>query len=372
VQRIVLILILLVLTPSLAQQIVDDNPDLTLVWEHVQQQPADFAAGCMPIEDPSQAVLYNEDRLFPLASVTKLLVFIEYARRLDAGDISFGEMVSLNALNRYDLPGTNRGAHDEFIGLYREGTTAISLWEVASTGMMQFSSNAASDFMLERLDPVDWNELYRTLGIGSTSYPHPLTRIPLLMNNHETGQPSMADVQSLSIEEAQSYFERYVNDPVWRAAEIEYRSNRRRDFPGWNIQAAILQQHTATGTVTDMLNILQAIYINNDALTPSARDIIREALKWRGYQSIDNAYIEYGSKLGFYSGGVLALVAYGDPYVSDPVISVSLFRNIPRQTYNEMLFEDSIGGLAHWMHLNACAGLMEAIEGASDGNTPTR
>jgi hypothetical protein len=75
-------------------------------------------------------------------------------------------------------------------------------------------------------------------------------------------------------------------------------------------------------------------------------------------------YMEYGSKLGFYSGGVIALVAYGHPYNGNPVISVAFLRNIPRRVYNEMLQQDSIGELAHWMNLNECTGLLDAMPGS--------
>lgn len=343
-----------------AQDAIDPNPDLSLLWGQVARQPPDFSVACMPLASPADVVLYNANEPFPLASVSKLLIFIEYARRLEAGTIPRDELVEITTLNHYDLPRTDRGAHDRFLELYE--SDRIPLWDIAATGMIQYSSNAASDYMLARLAPVDWPALYALLGLRSSSYPHPLGMIPLLMNNHETGQPRLDEVPALSAAQGESLFAKYLDDPQWRQAEVEH-WQRRRSFPDWEIQAAILQQHTATGTATDFLNVLYAVYSEPSPLSQNVKRLVRSALRWNGYAALDNTYVEYGSKLGFYSGGTLALVAYGDPFYGEPVISVALFRNIPRRTYRDFLDEDSIGYLAHWMNLNQCAGLVDAIQG---------
>ncbi len=358
----ILVILSVSVTPALAQEGINNNLDLTILWDQVHQQPGDFGVGCVPLANRSGTILYNADEAFPLASISKLLILIEYARRVDIGVIRTDEVVSLAALNLYNLPRSNRGAHEEFLAQYPDDTQTISLWEVATIGMIQYSSNAASDYLLDRLSPVDWQMLYQMLRVTNTDYPHSLTAISLLMDNHETGQASMSDVSSLSVVQGEIWLDRYVQDAEWRQNEIGYRTNPRRPFPAWNVQAAILQQHTATGTVRDFLNIMAAIYDVGGPLSANAKQMMRTALRWTGYEVIDNTYVAYGSKLGFYSGGMLALVAYGNPYAGNPVISVSFLRNISRRNYNQLLRDDSIGNLAHWMNLNGCAGLVAAIE----------
>jgi len=352
---------LLYLTTGLAAQ---DEPNLSTLWEQIGAQPDDFSLGCVPLNDQANTFLYNADEPFPLASITKLLIFIEYARRLDAGIITFAEMVDVETLDRYNLPRTDRGAHDRFMGQYGANVQEITLWELA-LGMVQYSSNAASDYILDFLDPVDWQSLYQTLSLTDTDYPHSLTLIPLLMNNHETGRTTLRNLDSLSIAQGESYLDLYVQDETWREAEIEYRSGRGSQFPEWDMQAAILQ-HTATGTVNDFLNILRAVYGENDALSDNVRSLARLALLWRDNAYISEWYLEYGSKLGFYSGGTLTLIAYGYPYDGQPVMSAIFFRNIPRSVYNEMVEQDAIGIFAHWLNFNGCMGLSDAMPIAAD------
>ncbi len=182
------------LNPGYAQEAPGTSPALEPLWNQVYAQPQDFSVACMPLGDPSGAVTYQPLEAFPLISVSKLLIFIEYARRVDAGQIELDEMVNVSTLNRYDLPRTDTGAHERFLERYPPETRSISLWEVAALGMIQDSSNAAADYLLERLEPVDWDSLYAMLNVTDTGYPHSLNIIPLLMNNHETGLPALVDV----------------------------------------------------------------------------------------------------------------------------------------------------------------------------------
>ncbi len=158
----------------------------------------------------------------------------------------------------------------------------------------------------------------------------------------------------------EALFDRYVQDTAWHQAEISYRSAR-RTFPAWEVQAAILDQLTVTGTVYDFLHVLIAVYDSGGPLSEGTKAMVRAALQWHNSAYIDARYTEYGSKLGFYSGGVLALIAYGQPLDGKPVVSATFIRHIPRQVYNDLRGWDSIGELAHWMNADECAGLYEVI-----------
>jgi len=363
VKRLVLLLTLLTVgvAPALAQQPINLTLSLEPMWNQIHAQPGDFGVACMPLDRPGRLTLYHADDAFPMASVAKLLIFLEYARQVDVGRIGLDELVPVEILNSYDLPGTNRGAHDQFLALYPAETTTLSLYDVAATGMLQYSSNAAADYLLDRLGAVNWDDLFGLLGLHDTDPPHAMSAVALLMNNHDTGQPRLAEVPALTLAQGEALFDRYLSDPAWRAVELEYRTARRRSFPNWDVQAAILDELSAHSTARDLLKVLAAIYRSPSKLPDPVQRMTRAALQFRGYTLIDGLYIEYGSKLGSYSGGLLALAAYGYPLNGEPVISVTFLRNIPRADYNHLLRDDSIGYFAHWLNLNACAGLLEGI-----------
>lgn len=365
-------------TPGRRELPANLPPEIELIWTHAVAQPQDIAIDCMPLNHPGRTVTYNGDT-FPLASIAKILILIEYASRVDTGLIPLDERVNVATLEQYNLPRTDRGAHDRFMATYPVGTTTLPLWDVATEGMIQYSSNAASDYLLDRLAPIDWQPLFNQLALFDTRPPHRLTMIPLLMNNHETGLALPDALPDLSLTLGEAYLDRYLQDQAWREAEISYRSRRfaangsgnggngnggrgsSRDWPAWTVQQAILQQYSATGSVIDFRNVMTAIYGNFSPLSDNVRYMVRTALRWTGSTYIDNHYVEYGSKLGFYSGGTLTLIAYGEPYGGEPVVSVTFLRNVAQSTYYAMLREDSIGNFAHWLNFNACAGLQELI-----------
>lgn len=350
---------------SLVAQQDESDSSLTTIWNQIEAQPNDVAIVCMPLNNPRSVVFHNAGMSFPLASVSKLLILLEYAQRVDTGAIPLDEMVSVAQLDRYNLPRTDRGAHDRFMDTYPDNVQNISLWDIATEGMIQFSSNAASDYLLNRMAPIDWNTLHTQLGIVPLTYPTPLTMIPLLMNNHETGMATTDTLANLSIEQGQNFFAQYIQNTAWREDEISYRSSGRggfaRRWPSWSVQADILQTYTPVGTANDFRNIMQAIYGNGTELSLNVKYMARIALQWRNNSFINQNYVEYGSKLGFYSGGTLTLVAYGEPIGGAPVISVIFFRNISRFNYFNMVREDSIGDFAHWLNVTGCSQLASRL-----------
>ncbi len=373
-QMLIVVMLSLSLSPALAYQgsepvpptetpqPITANPDLTLLWQQVRRQPEDFAVGCVPLSDTSRAFYYNADERFPLASVGKLLTYIEFARRVNRNEIFWGEPVPVATLNQYDLTRTDGGAHQRFLDIYPAGTSEVSRWDIATDGMMQYSSNAASDFTLAEMQPVDWAGLYGTLGLTNTDAPHPLVQIPLMMGNHDTGRLDMTAALAPTLySDGEAWVEQFISDATWHNAELAYRQQRRRGFPDWDVQSVVLQEHTMTGTVEDMVAAMLAVYSEGSPLAPNTRNMVRDALRWEESPNVNLTYIEYGSKLGYYSGGTLALVAYGAPFEGEPVITVALFRNIPRFAFYDLLRSDAIGDMAHWMHLNTCNGLLERV-----------
>lgn len=362
--RIILVFIVMMtiigLHNPVTAQSIDPNPDLTLLWSQVQRQPDDFAVACVPLNNRTNAVYHNIDTSFPLVSVGKLMIFIAYAERLDQGEISLGETITVDALNRFHLERTDGNAHDRFMQTYPEETQVISLWEVAADGMLQYSSNAASDYLLQRLGIVDWDALYAQFGLTGTSHPHPLNMIPIMMGNHETGIPSREIIQSPSLfADGKVLYSRFLSDAQWREDELAYRFSRRRGFPRWDLQTMVLEEHTMTGTVRDFIKVMAVIYGDSEILNSSVKGLVRYALQWRYNADVNNSYIEYGSKLGYYSGGTQTLITYGQLREGEPVISVIFFKAIPQRTFYTLLREESIQNLSHWLNFNACDGLIK-------------
>ncbi len=122
------------------------------------------------LDDPDSAILLNPDVPRPLASTVKILVLAGYAEAVDEGRWSPDERVPLADVEAFFLPGTDGGAHDRAVEVYRErgwldASGAVSLRDVV-WAMMTVSDNAATDYLLHRLGRERAGALPARLGLG--------------------------------------------------------------------------------------------------------------------------------------------------------------------------------------------------------------
>ena len=87
------------------------------------------------LDDPESAIRMNPDVRRPVASTIKILVLAGYAEAVDEGWWSPLERVPLAAVETFFLPGTDGGAHDRAVEVYRErgwldGSDSVSLRDV--------------------------------------------------------------------------------------------------------------------------------------------------------------------------------------------------------------------------------------------------
>ena len=144
-------------------------------------------------ENPNRSSIYlvrndevladkNSDTMFPLASTVKTIVAIEYAKQVGAGKIYPRESIELADLEKYYL-GLDGGAHPAWIkdftekGLIVNNQAAID--DVAK-GMIWYSSNANTEFLLDRLGFDNVNGNLNELGLTNHQKLYPFVSATLL------------------------------------------------------------------------------------------------------------------------------------------------------------------------------------------------
>ena len=110
----------------------------------------------------------NATRKMPLASTVKIIVLIEYAQQVASEKIKAQEQIPLADLEVYHIPNTDGGAHADWKkSIEREQkivNQSVSLEEVAK-GMIAFSSNANTEYLIERLGLENINQNINKLGL---------------------------------------------------------------------------------------------------------------------------------------------------------------------------------------------------------------
>lgn len=114
---------------------------------------------------------FQSGRAMPLASTVKILLAVEYAQQVASGRLKPDETVALADLDKYLLLGTDHGGHAGWLKYARQlklVSNERARLEDVVRGMLQFSSNANADWLIERLGLDRINAAARHLGLGQT------------------------------------------------------------------------------------------------------------------------------------------------------------------------------------------------------------
>ncbi|MBA2249725.1 MAG: serine hydrolase [Chitinophagaceae bacterium] len=119
----------------------------------------------------------NENTLMPLASTVKILVAVEFAKQAAFKVFDENKYVSLKELDKYYLANTDGGAHPNWIkyetNLGNIKNDSARLIDIAK-GMIIFSSNANTEFLMDLLGVDNVNGDIRMFGIKKHTPVYPL------------------------------------------------------------------------------------------------------------------------------------------------------------------------------------------------------
>ncbi len=149
-----------------------------LSWGQLQPSKADSflqfiksntskAAICISSND-SVICSLNPNKLMPLASTVKILVAIEFAKQAANKIVDENSLVALSDLDKYYLPNTDGDAHPNWLA-YEKSQQHIKLDSIrlvdVARGMMMFSSNANTEFLIDLLGEDNVKNNLQLLGL---------------------------------------------------------------------------------------------------------------------------------------------------------------------------------------------------------------
>src|SRR5690554_3527390 len=129
-------------------------------------------------ENDNLLININAEELRPLASIVKLIIAVEFAEQVANKTINESTLVSIKDLESYHVPNTDGNAHKDWLKHIRESNKivnldSISLLEIAK-GMITYSSNANTEYLLDKLGIDNVNIQLKKLGFkthSKISYP---------------------------------------------------------------------------------------------------------------------------------------------------------------------------------------------------------
>ena len=128
----------------------------------------------------------DENKLMPLASTVKIMVAIEFAKQAAHDIFNENKKIPLSELDKYYLPNTDGDAHPAWISYERKLgniiNDSVKLIDVAR-GMIMFSSNANTEYLMDMLGFDNVKNNIRLLGLKQHTAIYPLVASLFLYQN---------------------------------------------------------------------------------------------------------------------------------------------------------------------------------------------
>lgn len=276
-------------------------------------------------ENGEDTLSINSNKRYPLASTLKIIIAYNFVKSAMNNHISITEKVKLNELEKFYIKDTDGGAHPNWkrsINFPSE----VSLLEIAK-GMMQFSSNACTDFLINKIGIDTINDSIETLQLhhDKISYLTP----PILMPGYLSDKRKIA-LNKIGTMDDQSYKE--LSDELFKkmkVGESDYLKEKTLKMMNRKMQLLITKK-MASSTTKQYADLMYRL--GKDLLTEKEKELFSEILIGEKIKGDHDDYF-------WYKGGSTLFVLTSALYKEsqDSVISVSLF------------IGDDTGGELYWI-----------------------
>lgn len=354
--------------PTAAALALDPTLDLASIPEaarpavaHILAKPGDVALVAYQIGQEEAGIYLNPAQAMPLASVVKIIHLVAYAQAVYDGRLDPTQPVLLSELEAYYLPSSDLGNHLQAIEtLQAEGRVfgqppAVRLEDVPRL-MIEFSSNAATDYLQQLLGQAVLEQTILDLGLTTHTAPCPFVGQFLAMGDRESNGLAIvngfrADPAGYSLA-VMALTNQFATDPDFRAAQSwEEREQR----PTFATQFLFSQSLNSQASAGDYARLMERITLNE--VGPWEMNVIvRRYLEWPTFFTVNQEKLAW---LGYKGGslpGILTGAFYGQPWVmSRPVVVILFFRNLPQEQYQQWRQNYPNDELARWLLLEPTA-----------------
>jgi D-alanyl-D-alanine carboxypeptidase len=314
--------------------------------DYILAHPHDVSLVAYEISSSDQEIYYNSDVKRPLASTIKILILAEYACQLEKGILSDDELVNLDYIDIYYLPGTDGKAHETAIlesrkKKYINTANQIKLRHVVWM-MIRHSDNAATDYLIQRLGRGNLDNLITRLNIKNQDAPLPIIGQFLSWSNYTFSDSYAERLSKYQVMSQQEYTDEvYRFTEIWQCDE-EFRDKQIKHIASnewleFKEQQTMAETLNAKGTTSGYAQIMERIY-RGLLISPTADKIMREYLEWpmefsRNQEQLDT----FGAKGGSLPG-ILTDAWYMKPDNSQSArVGALFFANIPPGVWFKIL-----------------------------------
>jgi hypothetical protein len=282
---------------------VEKTYSLLGLTQYIEEHPNLVSISSINLDNPENNILYRDDELRPMGTLSNFILLIAYADAIDQGLVDPEKTIRWEDVSRFQLPGIGENIHRETFRAGRnrdlidpDGTITI---ENALELLSKYNSLALSDYLLTHLGRDQIDQFYRQYELEYTDKPVPFSGLLLTL------APSIQNRSSTEILETWgSRLSNDLEDTIYEAAQQFHHGDQREHWMdilenqrlGLNFmqERDLLTLYPAT-TASEMTRILSDMVSGE---FPSGQ-VSRRVLNWLKYpmeeQTIRRNFREYGA-----------------------------------------------------------------------------
>ena len=326
--------------------------------EQLLRDPGTVGLAAYRIGREADGVFLNANTPMPLASVVKVLHLIAYANAVEDGELNPLETIVLDDLDRFYYRMDQRAHRNALMGLEEDGRIfgeppALILDEVAHM-MIEYSSNAATDYLHMRLGQERIEQTARDLGLTTQTAPCPFAGQFMIMANHT--RPQVSDQAALQFytknparygEDVMQLTAAFSEDEAFHEQALAWRQSARR--PELLTQADFSEQFNARGSAAEYAALMARVALN-DMGSPDSSFMVRRHLEWP-MQYVENQ--ELFSNVAYKGGalpGILTTLYYAYPLgETSPIVVALFYHDLDNNTYQRWRTSLAHDEFARWL-----------------------
>lgn len=279
-----------------------DNPDYVL--NHLKEHPQ--TTSLYVAQNGEKLITYQSDVVRPLASTVKILIAVEYAMQVDEGTLNKDSYVSLDELKKYYYKDSDGNAHKEWLKTMKTKekiqNNQITLHDVAK-GMITFSSNANTDYLIDLIGINPINERAKTLGLIQHEEVYPIVSA-LLISDYL--KDDVVDEHKLVDELKKMPMSMYRDLAEKLSHQLKDGTINIEDYAlDMSLDLQRVWSDRLIGASANDYGKLLAI-LSNEELPPLAAQLVRELLEWP--MEINEGNQERFAHLGAKGGSTLFIL----------------------------------------------------------------
>lgn len=276
-------------------------------------------------ENGQDTLAINSEEKFPLASTLKIIIAFNFVKGAMNNKISITDKVKLDELEKFYIQDTDGGAHSNW-KRFINYSTEVSLFEIAK-GMMQFSSNACTDFLLNKIGIDVINESIEALQLNHDKITY-LTP-PVLMPGY------LSDKRKLAFNMIDAMDEQFYQElsselfEKMKANESDYLEERVPKMLNQKMQLLITKK-MASSTTRQYADLM--FRLGKELLTKKEKELFSEIIIGDKLKNDDDHYL-------WYKGGSTMFVLTSALYKESEDITISA----------SVFIKDDTGGELYWI-----------------------